>query len=235
MNTGQPPITDQLQTPQSVDHIPSALCSVGRPPIIMTGALLWALRRHFATANYIVDAGLRAYTWHSDTTQTKIMIEPYTSWTPAAIQALQMRPACLVRRGPWQSQKLGFADQYQGAGNNRVDATVLISDTGGVDNGIKHEVIIQGQHTVACMAGKGAEAEALGTEVFYELLEFQQVIREDLGLSVFKVSGLGPTAKVEDSREHWMAPVQLEYSFNHAWSVQQDGLPVKTAAINVGA
>lgn len=232
MDPIQPAITGQLETPQSVDATPSALCSAGHTPLIITGSILWVLRRHFALASNIKEPQIKQYIWHSETTQSKIMIEPATSWTKQAIQTMQRRPAVLVRREPWQVHKMGFGDQYQGEYNAVDSGTSLVNNV--LDVGTRYETLLQGSHTVLCLGGVGSEVEALASEVFFELLEFQQVIREDLHLNKFETQQMGRVTKVEESQEHWVVPITVQYVANHAWTITEEGRPLKTAVIQVG-
>ena len=211
---------------QYIDPEPSALCSIGRPPLVMTGALLWILRRHFATANYIVDPDLSKFLWTPDSTTSQLMIEPVTKWHGAPTQTLQSRPAVLVKRNTYSRIKLGIGDRHMSGGKPVVDNLDEVGDNA-VDAGVKFEVIIAGSHTVFCIGNTGAEAEAVGTEVFFELLEFTPLIRRDLGLNKFQVMEIGGLNKLEESNEHWVVPVTVTYMFNHVWELNEDAPKLK--------
>ena len=214
-------------TPQFLDPEPSALCTLGHPPLVMTGALLWILRRHFSNTDYIQEQALKAYTWSRTAEESKVMIESITKWQGAPTQTLQMRPAIFVKRNTYGRVKLGLGDKYQGSGvKPEVDNLDQLSDNA-VNSGSKFEVIVAGSHTVFCIGGTGAEAEAVGTEVFFELLEFTPLIRRDLDLNKFQVMEMGGVSKLEESKEHWAVPVVVTYAFNHVWTLKQDAPTLK--------
>ena len=212
--------------PQYIDPEPSALCSIGRPPLVMTGALLWILRRHFANANYIQDSMLKQFIWNRTSTDSQIMIEAITKWPGAPTQTMQSRPAIYVKRNTYSRVKLGIGDRYMQGGKSAVDNLGLLSDTT-LDSGAAFEVIVAGSHTVFCIGGTGAEAESVGTEVFFELLEFTPLIRRDLDLNKFQVMEMGGVSKLEESKEHWVVPVVVTYMFNHTWTLKEDAPKLK--------
>ena len=217
---------------QFVDPEPSALCTIGRPPLVMTGALLWILRRHFANVDYIQDSMLKQYVWSKDATSSQIMIEPITKWPGAPTQTTQLRPALYVKRNTYGRIKLGIGDRYMPGGKPVVDNSGELSDNA-LNSGSKFEVIIAGSHTVFCLGGTGAEAESIGTEVFFELLEFTPLIRRDLDLNKFQVMEMGSVSKLEESKEHWAVPVVVTYMFNHVWELKQDAPILKGVSLIV--
>jgi hypothetical protein len=212
---------------QFLDVDPSALCTTGKQPLNLTGAIVYILRRHFSDADVIKDEDLRAYLWKpqpADTTAaasgSEILIEPLSKLTGQPSQYLQQRPAALVKRNRWSSKKLGVGDRYTGVQrtanlNNRVNDYAL-------DSSQRYEILITGSHTVFCIGGTPAEAEAVATESFFELLEFAQLIRTDLGLGYFKVNGIEPVSRLEESHEHFVAPIVLTYTFFHGWRLRNE-------------
>jgi len=222
------PVTDV--SPQMLDKNPSALCTIGRPPLVMTGSILWILRRHFGNPAWIVDEDLKDYVWTDNTVTNKIAIEPITKWPGEPTQALQRRPAVYVKRNTYGRVKLGIGDKYQMGAKPTIDKSVLSGDNA-IDSGTMYGVILAGSHTVFCIGGTGSEAEAVGTEVFFELLEFSPVIRKDLGLNKFYVMEIGGISKLEESHEHWVVPVTVTYAFNHDWALKQDLPLLKTISL----
>lgn len=226
----QTPVYKELL--QFVDPEPSALCTIGRPPLVMTGALLWILRRHFANTEYIQDENLKQYVWNKTPTESQIMIEAVTKWPGAPTQTLQLRPAIYVKRNTYGRVKLGIGDKYMPGGKPVVDNLNQLSDNA-IDSGSQFEVIIAGSHTVFCLGGTGAEAEAVGTEVFFELMEFTPLIRRDLDLNKFQVMDMGGVSKLEESKEHWAVPVVITYAFNHKWTLKQNAPKLKGVSLTV--
>lgn len=223
--------------PYMVDAEPSALCTIGRPPIVLTGAILWVLRQHFADADNIVNAGLKTRIWRpgvedvGDTRGSGIMIEAITRWPGPQTQTLQKRPAVLVKRNTYNVSRIGIGNRYQGSSTPSIDKSKVFCDYA-IGSGTQYGVQIVGSHTMFCIGGTGAEAEELGTEVFFELLEFGPVIRQDLDLVRFDAAGLGALARLEESKENWVSPVVVSWVFNHDWVLRREGLPLKTVALS---
>lgn len=214
---------DQQQ--YDMDNARSSLCTTGKKAMNLTGIMLWVIRRHFQTADYIKDENLKDYVWASqpnDTTSTasesQIMIEPVTKVTGVPSQFIQQRPAVLVKRNPLRPTKLGFGDWVMPLGAPSVDPDRRSYDYS-LDTSNRYEVLVVGSHTVFCIGGTGGEAEALGTEVFYELVEFAQLIRRDMDLNTFKIEGMDAVAKLEESKEHFVVPITATYAYFHAWQL----------------
>jgi hypothetical protein len=225
------PIIDQLRAPQWIDDTCSALCTIGRPQYVLSGALLWILRYHFAQASNIVDKDLKEYIWTSAVETSKITIEPVTKWNGPNTQAVQSRPAIYVKRNTYGKMKLGIGDKYQLGSNTRVDNSNPVRNNT-FDTGTSYGAVIAGSHTIFCLSATGADAEAVGTEVFYELLEFSPLIRRDLDLHKFEVMEVGSIAKLEESNEHWLVPVTVNYMFAHDWVLSKDALPLKSMSLS---
>lgn len=226
------PAVPKTGEPESIDSTFSALCTIGRPPLVMTGSVIWILRRHFSQPNYIVDPNLNKYLWNKDSTKSGITIESVVQWPGAPTQTVQQRPAIYVKRNTYGRVKLGIGDAYQLGTNSSVDKLDDVGDNS-IDTGTMYGVVIAGSHTVFCLGSTGAEAESVGTEVFFELLEFTPIIRKDLGLNKFQVMEMGGIAKLEESHEHWVVPVTVTYAFNHDWMLYQDAPLLKTVSLNV--
>lgn len=224
------PIVDQLTEPQWIDTEPSALCTIGHPPLVMTGAIIWILRRHFAQPGNIVDPELQAYVWDADVTASKIAIESVSQWPGEPTQAVQRRPGIYVKRNSYGRVKLGIGDKYMLGRRSGVDNISSLTDNA-IDTGTQYGVIIVGSHTVFCIGGTGAEAEAVGTEVFFELMEFTPLIRRDLALNKVDVMEAGGLSKLEESSEHFVVPVTMTYAFNHDWSLRQDAPMLKSVTL----
>ena len=216
---------------QQLDKEVSALCSERIRPIVITGALLWLIRRHFADANNIVDAALREYVWDADTEKSTITIESITKFSGASSQAVQLRPAVYVKRNVYRPQRISIGDRFHGRRPGLVPV-----DSGGrnyaVDTADKFGLFIGGSHTFFCVGGAEAEAEAVGTEVFFELVEFTPLIRRDLDFHRFFVTEMGPAQRLEESDEHWAVPIVVVYAFEHDWLLRPEEPLLKTISIN---
>lgn len=209
-----------VASPEVVDASPSALCMIGRPPLVLTGILLWVLRNHFSSALDIVDESLKSYVWTSATETTKIAIEPITKWPGDPTQALGRRPAIYVKRNSYRRAKLGIGDKYQFGSNLSVDTETGLGHTT-YQRGSMYGVALEGTYTVFCIGGTGAEAESVGTEAFFELVEFAPIIRRDFDLARFEIVEMGALAKLEEAKEHWVVPINVSTVFYHDWELTQ--------------
>jgi hypothetical protein len=207
----------------------SAMCSEPVNPLNLTGSLIWILREHFRHPDKLRMPNLKDYLWDENDQLSKIKITSGTEWDP---KVLMQRPAIVVRREAWTTGKLGIGDsKYQG-GSPISEERMASGQTKIVDSSNKYEIMIAGSHTLFCVAGTGAEAETLGTEVFLQLIEFGPVMRQEFSLGEFMVKAMGPAGKLEESHEHWGVPVQVVYGKTHSWSLRKVGPTLKGLSIN---
>ena len=224
---------------QFIDKPPSALCTTGLKPLNLNGILLWLLRRHFSVSSYIVQDSLKEYIWaeqpsdsRENVSDSKIMIESVTKVTGVPSQFIQQRPAVLVKRNRFAPAKLGLGDKWQGFDTSPDFA--VNPDTGyALDTGEKYEIMIVGSHTAFCIGGTSGEAEAVATEVFFELVEFAPLIRKDFGFNQFKVNEMGAPNRLEESKEHWVVPIVMSYTFFHGWTLRPETAFLKGTGISV--
>jgi hypothetical protein len=184
-----------------VEHF-SSPCSFGLTPILMTGFLLQWLGDHFATRENIEHPELRDILWRANT-RNGILIASITDWKP---QAVEKRPAVIIKRNAWQPERLAIDDRL----------------TPMADGFEHYYTIMRGSHTIFCLAGEGGEVEILGAEVFRELLGFGSLIRRTLGLKRFTVSELGPVSELQESTENYAVPVTVAYASDLSWDIEQD-------------
>jgi hypothetical protein len=170
----------------------------------MTGFLVKHLQQHFSHSAQLGISPLRNYEWHSGATRGNILIESLTRWDPAAAG---QRPAILIRRNDWQVQPLGIGNRLQGDRH--------------VDGRIDYSVMMQGSHSIFCLSVEAAECEELAFEVFQQIMEFSQELRQSLQLMRFLVSSIGRPLPVLESREHFGIPIDLGYCHTHDWSTRQ--------------
>jgi hypothetical protein len=197
----------------------------------MTGMLIWILRRHFANPGNIVEEELRDKIWRDGNDQG-IAIDSATKFFGTPTQNIQQTPAIAIKRNTFKGTKLGIGDRYQGGIVGIRPGTRGSDHDFAVDSRQRHGVLIVGSHTVFCIGGRAGEAELVGTEAFFELLEFKQQIREDFGLTRLEIGELGGISKLEESDEHWAGPIVVSWAFRHDWMITPIGLPLKTVSIN---
>ena len=171
---------------------------------ILTGVLYRLLAQQFSDPERnLEDSRLHGYQWDEDPTKTRILIDPVYKWN---VKNVQQRPGLLVKRGSIRPQKLGIAHGF-GAHPNR---------------GARKSVLYAGSHTIFCIGKNGAEVDLIGQEVFRNLVEFSPVILEDLDFHRFMPNELGAVAELEESAEHFVAPVTIEWIYEQPWRLQTE-------------
>lgn len=194
---------------------PSSICSLGIRPIILQGFLLEHLRRHFADENNIQHDNLRKYLWRANVDRERIVIDTLGRWNP---NAAGLRPAVLIRRNGWQVIPLGIGNRMHG-----------VTNTDGYE---RYSVNMGGSHTIFCIATESGECEILASEIYLELLEFAQIIRERLDLLRFQITEIGQMQMVEESRQHFGIPITVAYAHNHNWMVKKHSPILNTVDIS---
>lgn len=224
-------IGKQTSQPEILDPDPSSLCVTGHRPHILTGVFVWLAITHFASRNNIVDDELKAHQWVPQDLEsgvvTGIQIQALTKFNPAQIQHT---PAIYVKRNAMTPMQLSIGDKLHGMGSTYpgIQANAYFSL---LDGGEQFETLILSSHTLFCVAETGIAAEKLGAEVFFRYLEFASRIRTDLGFHRFRPMELGPVQKLEEDKEHWVAPVVLSHAVNHAWTLRLEAPVLKGVSI----
>jgi len=217
--------------PQWVEQDPSSICTTGKPPQVVTGMLLWIMRRHFSEADYIVNEDLKDCIWDSDSTKSQITIEPITKWNGAPTQTLQQRPAIYIKRNAYTNSRIGIGDKYMIGTKGRVDNSASVGHTT-VNGSTGYGTLLVGSYTLFCIGQTGAAAEAVGTEAYFELLEFAPLISRDFGFNKFQVMEMGGINKLEESMEHWVIPVTVGCVHAHDWELTVDLPYFKSVSLN---
>lgn len=218
------PATGVMANPQLVGEVPSSLCVTGLTPAqLIQGAYISILRRHFSaaarfdrtmrpSANPIPDQDGFKYNGQHD--KTGLQISSAGAWLPVEGDK---RPAILVKRNAFKSQRMGVNNQAQGMspldGNNRYGLLQL------------------GSHTCFAIATTEAGADHLGTEVYNFFTEFGPVIRKDLRLTRLEAVSNGEPGLLEEAKQHWVVPVVVASAFWHGWTYEEYGPPLKTIEI----
>jgi hypothetical protein len=196
----------------------------------MTGVFVRSLREHFASAldleynGTVEERGeLEGYLWHPEVDKTKILIDAVWKFNS---QDIQRRPALMVKRNAWKTQRVAIADG--------MTVGIARHSDGSPDRvrGQFQTKAVLGSHTIFAIGGTGAEAELLGAEVFRHLHEFSQVIREDLRLNRFAVEEMAEVSLVEEFDDHFAVPIVAAYAFFSAWRVDVQAPWLKTVAID---
>jgi len=191
----------------SIPEDMSSVCSTGLLPHVLTGVLLQVLRHHFSEPTSIVQSPLKSYVWTPEANVSRISIEAVYNWTP---QNIQQRPAVVVKRGQLKTNKVSIGNIMHGAPT---------------EEGYAEERMVvnfKGNHQLFCAARTGSEAELLGAEVAYELLEFSQIIRQQFNFSSFELFEIGQVHRLQESHEHFAVPITVAYQYSHGWVVLRE-------------
>jgi len=190
----------------------SALCIIRPSPHIVTGILLNLVRAQFADPDNIVDPKLRGYRWVDDSDelaapdiQSTINIEPAYKFEP---NALQQRPSINIERGPFGSKEFLISNGPQ-----------MSPDRNGNLKGVTKTVNLAGKHSIECCAENDMIADRLGEEVYFRMLEYKSVIKQDLNFSEFEVTVLNGLEKIPENHEHWKAKIDITWAFVYSWNV----------------
>jgi hypothetical protein len=180
----------------------SSLLSLMPRPQLVTGMVVSWLQQHYSQAPNIEDPQLQQTLWAASIATTKLIIESVYRWQPSVTEG---RPGIFIKRGPWRVVRLGIDDRKMGfmpLSGNRHYLTVL-----------------QGSHTIFCIAGSPAEAEAVATETYRELMEFGPLFRRTFNFLKFQVIEVGEVSLVEEARENFVVPITIGYAAQEAWQI----------------
>lgn len=192
----------------------TGICEQSPTPFLVTGWIRRWLTNHFSDVNYLENqdsSGPKLNFIWTDSDDTNLVIESITKWEP---NLTENRPAIIIKRGPWKKIRLGMDDRHMG----------YILPSGET----QHENWWQGSHIIFCITNSGAEAELLAAEVYSEMQKFGPVIRKILNLKKFEVSGVGDVNILEESRQNFVVPIEINYIYSEVWSVSQSGEPINS-------
>lgn len=190
-------------------------------PLAMTGFLLQYLQSHFQDPRSLEQLNLFGQpgdpltptgSLHGPGPDTPVVVESVTRWRP---DLTDKRPAVVVARQAWTSQRIGVSDQ-------------LYFGTANPDGSIDYCRLLAGSHILFCIHRGGAMAEMLAAEVSAEMTGFAQEIRKALGLMTFGVAGVDKLMKLEEPREHYAVPVTIAYVCQWTWRTIPAGPKLKT-------
>ena len=192
---------------------PSALCSMGWRPIMITGLIRDLLIRHFATPLHIEEPDLRHLVWREDE-RTGILIESIHRWRGDLVEK---RPAVIIKQNGRQNLRLGIKDSI-----------------GATEQGhLQFQTFWIGSHTLFCIHGSGAGTEILATEVQRELTQFHPIITEKLGLFRWQVTEVGGVSEVEEARESFAIPVTVGWCYTEVWQLELESLKLRKTPLSI--
>lgn len=191
--------------------VPGALAHLGWRPVLITGAIRQIVIRHFADLANVEDPSLSdegpgQAVWR-DGNATGILIEGVHRWLPDLVDKF---PAVLIKRNSYKNVRITIGDRVG-------------MDAQGFD---EYNTLWVGSHTVFCVGGNDAGAEALATEVQRELTEFGPAFVRQLNLMRFQVTDVDAAGILEGSRQSFVVPVNVGWAYQEQWKLREEELPL---------
>jgi hypothetical protein len=203
-----------MSDPQAAFETGNNLNALGIMPHLITGFLRDWLTNRFSDANNIGNDKFRGLLWKA-TQPTNILIESITRWKP---ETTETRPAIIIKRGNWTSNRL------------------VLNDSAGTDNeflgSYNYGRLMVGSHTLFCIANNGIQAEVLAGEVFKDLNTYGLVIANILNLVKFEAVELGALFQIEEGKENYAAPIVVQYTGQEVWTLAQQGPVLKRISLS---
>ena len=230
----------------------SSLVYTGPTPIILTGVFTRLMQYHFSDPNNISNSLLKGYVWtsnpdgcivngedESDPSGSSSSSNPSGCPTEATIitegsriliqpdyvrnnLTVQQRPAILITREPVRTSPISM----------RNASLPTIDSAAKIYKGQAHQVYIEGSHTFLCYGLSGTEAELIASEVYYRMLNYMPVIREDFRLGKFFVDGIGKMQTIDDeSSQVFRVPVSVSWAYTYRWRVIPETPTIKRLAL----
>lgn len=155
---------------------------------------------HFSDPQNIEHEQFRERLWDREPCDRGLEIEVHYKWDPTIANK---RPSVTIRNNAWRSVKLGINNQ-----------------TGVNDQG--HETfakLMQGSHTLFCIAKEGPEAQILTAEIYRYLLGFAPVIRHYFNLIAFEMLEVGDLALLKEANGAYARPITVMYAWMEEWTL----------------
>ena len=214
MTAGASRETDPLLPPRmTVPTIDSVCSGMGKGGLV-SGFLIDVLRKHFSTPANIEFDELRRGVWSAGET-TDIVIQSALEWEPTTSGH---RSAVLVRRNKLKTVRVSIGNRVHN------EATP--------EGFPKYTLVLAGTYTIFCLAGKPLQAEILASEVFREMVRFKEQLMKTVKLLDFNVEELDGPGLLEETKQHFVVPVNLFVAFSESWIVTSNALPLRKISVN---
>jgi len=137
---------------------------------------------------------------------SRMLIKP--SWSQSQ-EAVQQTPSLLVKREPFQSDRISMLDRSL-VGRNKQ----------GVYEGTMMQVNIMGAHTIICRGKSGGEADLLAQEIYFRFLHYQQIIKRDFQLGHFQAKSVDEIRqRTDEATTTFYTVVRLDWAYVYRWRV----------------
>ena len=183
--------------------------------------LITFLKWYWSEPSNILVESLQDNVWNTVPKRSHIKIEPATKVTEDQVETT---PAIIVGRGALSSTVVGL---YGGWEKQTFGQDPLL------DNSDHRSVDIKGTISVSCMGRSGAEADLLGHEVFFSLIDYAHPLAQEMCVGAFQVNSLSPAEKLSSSDHLWVTRIEIGVSYTHSWELTRAQPPWKTFKLDL--
>lgn len=213
----------------------------GPSPFRLTGAMIRLMQYHFSHPDNIQNQQLCDLIWTtsaagcSDEVLTDECGVPTGEVIPGSNilisasykrggLAVQQRPAIFIKRETVSTKKVNPV--------NRNQAIPHLSKPGNNYEGDLHHVYISGKHSLIALAQSGSAAEAIAEEVYFRMLQYMTVIKNDLNLGAFFVDSMSDVKEYkEEAKTAFYATVTVSWSYTYRWRLIKESPIIKRMSI----
>jgi hypothetical protein len=138
--------------------------------------------------------------------------------------SIQQRPAIFIKRENVSTKKVNPV--------NRNQAVPHLSGSGRTYEGDLHHVYISGRHSLIALAQSGSAAESIAEEVYFRMLQYMTVIKNDLNLGAFFVDGISDVKEYNDeAKKAFYCTVTVSWSYTYRWRLIKESPIIKRMSI----
>jgi len=219
-----------------------AFAVVGPSPFRITGALIRLMQYHFSTPDNIQNPQLKELIWTPSTNgcSDELVIDPCTNQPTGGVirgskilieasykkssLSIQQRPAIFIKRETMSTRSVNPSFSNK--------ALASLNPVTGMYEGEKYAVYIEGRHSIIALAQTGSSAEAIAEEIYFRLLQYMDVIKNDLNLGAFGPSTMSDIKDYDvESKKSFYATVSVDWAYTYRWSVIEESPIIKRLAV----
>ena len=178
-------------------------------PYMLTGFFVQWIRAIFKSSDNISLDKIKDYLWNEDVKLSRITIDPAFQDNP---EAERRQPGIYIKRNSVSHSTPGM----------KGGLSTMHTDANGFFKGKDLTSIISGGHKFICVGGTEAEAENIGLEVFYNLIQFTEAIKDIASLGVFWVSALSETQHAGKGKDYWVCEVNTTWHYTFDWTLDRE-------------
>jgi hypothetical protein len=245
-------------TPQDVNEGCSSLVATGPSPMVLTGVFIRLIQYHFSDPNNIQNENLKGYIWTNSPNGCISNDDPSAeegSGSGASGSSdsggmgqddcpvpdthidgskmlvtvsykrdganVQQRPAIYIKREPVVGSRISFQNKAQASLNKD-----------GILEGTNYQMTISGKHSIIAVGKTGAEADALGEEIYFRMLQYMPIIRDDVRLGHFLPESISEVKEIpKEASKAFYTVVSLTWAYVYRWRVIPESPTLKRLAL----